>query len=130
LKYCSRETAAKQGTPLNRENFYNEEMLERALPFIFEAWPETTVRQNPRTGATLDKPFEFGNALAILADISGAYYGLPKDIQHVLEMRFRDGLTLEEIGDLREIGKEGARKLVQRCVKRLCDSLAGEKGTL
>lgn len=127
LKYCTRETAAKVGQPITRDNFYNEAMLERALPFIFEAWPETTVRQNPVTGQTIDRPFDFGNALAIMADISGAFYGLPKEIQHVLELRFRDGLTLEEIGDLREIGKEGARKLVQRCIKRLCDSLAGER---
>lgn len=130
LKFCTRETAARIGQPLDRGNFYNEEMLDRALPFIFEAWPETTVRQHPTTGAALDKPVQFGNALAIMADISGAFYGLPKDVIEVLEWRYRDGLTFDEIGDLRGITKEGARNLVTRCMKRLVDKLAGDKGTL
>lgn len=126
LKYCTRETAQAVGQPLDRGNFYNTDMLERALPFIFEAWPETQVRQNPHTGQALDRPVEYGNALAIMADISGAFYGLPKDMVEVLEWRFRDGLTLEEIGDLRAMSKIGARDLVARCLKRLADKLSGE----
>lgn len=127
LKFCTRETAARQGQPLNRENFYNEAMLERALPFVFEAWPETTVRQNPTTGQALDRPFEFSNALTIMADISGAFHGLPADMKELLELRFRDGLTFDEIGELRGSSKQGAQQLIQRCIKRLCDSLAGER---
>lgn len=126
LKYCARETAARAGQPLDRGNFYSVEMLERAMPFVFEAWPETTVRQNPKTGQTLDRPVEFGNAIAIMADISGAFYGLPAEMIEVLEWRFRDGLTFEEIGDLRNMSKEGAKKLVARCLQRLCDKLSGD----
>lgn len=124
LRYCTRESAARSGQPLTREQFYNEAMLERALPFMWEQWPETTVRQDPRTGQPLERHFEFSNAIAIMTDIKQAFYGLPADNQNALELRFRDGLTLEELGDLRGIGKEGARKLVQRCIKRMADSLA------
>ena len=127
LKYCTKETAVKIGQPLDRDNFYNVAMLERAMPFVYEAWPETTVRQDPRTGQPIDRPFQFNNALTIMADISGAYHGLPADMQEVLALRFRDGLTFEEIGDLRDIGKDGARKLIVRCLTRLSERLGGER---
>lgn len=127
LKYCARETAVKVGQPITRDNFYNEAMLTRALPFLFEAWPETVVRQNGNTHEPMEKPFEFNNALTIMADISGAFYGLTADIREVLEWRFRDGLTFDEIATLKSITKEGASKMVERGVKRLCDKLAGER---
>lgn len=124
LRYCTRESAARSGQPVTRDNFYNEAMLERALPFMWEQWPETTVRQDPRTGVPIERAFSFSNAITIMADIKTAFYGLPGDAQGVLEERFRDGLTLEEVGELHNIGKEGARKLIQRHLKRMADSLA------
>lgn len=123
LRYCTRESAAKNGQPLTRDQFYNEAMLERALPFMWEQWPETQVRQDPRTGKALDRHFEFSNAITIMADIKSAFYGLPADTQEALTLRFRDGLTLDELGELRGIGKEGARQLVIRSLKRLAESL-------
>lgn len=123
LKYCTKETAARSGQPLKREGFYNEEMLFRALPFIFEAWPETTVRQDPKTGRVLDRPFEFSNAMTIMADIKSAYNGLPADSQNIIEMYFADGLTYAEIGAVRGVTKEGARQMVARCVKRISETL-------
>lgn len=123
LRYCTKETAARSGQPLKRQGFYNEEMLYRTLPFLFEAWPETTVRQDPRTGKVLDRPFQFSNALAIMADISSAFNGLPADMKEVIEWYFRDGLTYAEIGGLKDITKEGARQYVARCVKRISDVL-------
>ena len=124
LRYCTRESAAKSGQPTTRDQFYSEAMLERALPFMWEQWPETTVRQDPRSGKVLDRPFEFSNAIAIMADIKGAFYGLPADTQEVLSLRFRDGLNFDEIGAIRDISPQGARQLVMRSLKRLADSLA------
>lgn len=126
LRYCTRETAARQGQPIERNVFYNVEMLERALPFVFEAWPETTVRQDPNSGKPLDRPVDSGNALAIMADISGAFYSLPKDMIEVLEYRFRDGLTLAEIAELKDVTVEGARHIIARALKRLSMSLSGD----
>jgi RNA polymerase sigma factor (sigma-70 family) len=128
LKFCARETATKVGRPIDADNFYTEDVIERALPFIFEAWPETQVKQNPHTGqAQGHKPHEYGSALAILADISGTFYGLPNDLREVLEWRYRDGLGLDEIANLKEITKEGARQMVLRGIRRMKDKLAGER---
>lgn len=123
LKYCTKETATRSGQPLKRQGFYNEEMLFRALPFIFEAWPETTVRQDPKTGRVLDRPFEFSNAMVIMGDIKNGFNQLPPDMREVVEWYFSDGLTYAEIGNLKNITKEGARQYVARCVRRISEVL-------
>lgn len=127
MKYCAKETSIRTGQPLTRDNFYNEDMLTRALPFLFENWPETTVRQNPQNGRALDRPFEFSNALAIMADLSGAFGRLEHKDQQIIEWRFRDRLTLEDIGKRRHITKEGARQTVQRVIRRISDDLSGDE---
>lgn len=128
-KFCAREQQVQVGRPIRQDNFYNVEMLSRALPFVFEDSPQTTAAENPVTGQTSASgtPEDYGNAVAILADIRGALYGLNREIREVLELRFRDGLTLEEIGELAGMSKVGAKKRVDRALDRLCDVLSGER---
>lgn len=125
-KYSAKEQAARVGRPIAEGNFYTPQMISRALPFIFEDTPQTTVNVNPTTGAAESIPSEFDVAISVLADIRGAFYGLNADIRTVLEWRFRDGLTFEEIGELRGITKDGAKKQIERAIVRLVDALAGE----
>ena len=126
-KYCAREQAAGVGRPIQSGNFYTAEIVSRALPFIFEDIPQTTVAVNPITGEAANIPAEFDMAVALLADIRGMFYGLNREIRQVLEWRFRDGLTFEEIGELKSITKDGGKKAVDRAVARLVDALAGER---
>lgn len=128
-KFCAREQQVQVGRPIRADNFYTVDMLTRALPFAFEDTPETLVQENPVTGQTnySGGSEDFGNAAAILADIRGGLYGLNREIREVLELRFRDGLTLEEIGELAGMSKVGAKKRVDRALERLCDALSGEK---
>lgn len=125
-KFSAREQAARVGRPIQQGSFYTVAMLDRALPYIFEDTPQTTVLVNPVSGEAQGVPSEFDTAVALLADIRGAFYGLNPDIRTVLEWRYRDGLTFEEISDLRNVTKDGARKQVERAIQRLADSLAGE----
>lgn len=125
-KFCAKEQAARVGRPLNEGNFYDSGKVSRALPFIFEESPETVVLENPVTGQTNHSVGEYGLGQTILADIRGAFYGLNPDVRRVLEWRYRDGLTFEEIGELREITPQGAKKQVDRGVSRLVDALSGE----
>ncbi len=128
-KFCAREQQVQVGRPIRQDNFYNVDMLARALPFAFEDVPQTMAAENPVTGQTFasGSPADFGNAVAIMADIRGALYGLNREIREVLELRFRDGLTLEEIGELAGMSKVGAKKRVDRAIDRLCDALSGER---
>jgi DNA-directed RNA polymerase specialized sigma24 family protein len=126
-RYCAREQAARVGRPIHQDNFYTAPLVERALPFIFEDVPQTTVAENPVTGQPGAVGTEHDLALTILTDIRGTYYGLNPELQQVLGWRFRDGLTFEEIGELKNITKDGAKKSVDRAVARLVDALAGER---
>ena len=125
-KYCAKEQALAVGRPITTGNFYTPELLDRALPYIFEDVPQTLTVVNPVTGKPEGSSAEPGLALTILTDVRTAYYGLNKEIQEVLAWRYRDGLTLEEIGELRDLSKVGAAKSVERALSRLADSLAGE----
>lgn len=126
-KYSAREQAARVGRPIQVGNFYTPDLLDRALPYIFEDIPQTTVAENPVSGEPARVGTEFDDALTILADIKGHFYGLNRELKQVLEWRYRDGLTFEEIGELRGITKDGAKKQVERAVSRLADALAGER---
>jgi RNA polymerase sigma factor (sigma-70 family) len=128
-KFCVSEQQHQIGQPVRSENFYNVQMLDRALPFLFEDAPVTTAKENPQNGQTNvnGSPQDWGNAITILADIRGAFYGLNREIRSVLELRYRDGLTLEEIGELHGLSKVGVKKRIDRALERLCDSLAGER---
>lgn len=126
-KFCAREQAARVGRPITENNFYNVGLVERALPFIFEDTPQTTVAQNPVTGQPVSVPSEYDVALNLLTDIRQTFHGLNPDVKEVLAWRFRDGLTFEEIGELKGITKDGGKKSVDRAVIRLVNALAGEK---
>jgi DNA-directed RNA polymerase specialized sigma24 family protein len=122
-KFCAKEQAARLNRPLTAAAAYPVDVLERAMPFVFEDWPVTQVHVNPVTEEPLADPGESGLALAILADVSGAYYGLPAEQRDVLAWRFRDGLTYDEIGELSGMTKDGAKKRVGRALSRLSDAL-------
>lgn len=126
-KYCAKEQAARVGRPIATDNFYTPALVERALPFIFEDTPQTSVAENPVTGRPDHAGTDYDVALTILTDIRQTYYGLNPEIQTVLAWRFRDGLTLEEIGELKGITKDGGAKAVNRAIQRLVDALAGER---
>jgi len=124
--YCAREQAHANNQPLDTGSIYTPDMLDKALPFIFEEWPQTMALVNPVTGqaVTSSNPQDHGNAVAILADITGAYHGLPKDDKRVLSYRYEQPLTFAEIGELEGITKDGAKKRVNRALTRLAQALA------
>jgi len=127
-KYCAKEQAARVGRPIHADNYYTVEMLKRAMPFIFEDSPQTQVAIDPRTGAPAYRvEGEFNNAVTILADIRGAFHGLNHEIKQTLAYRFRDGLTFEEIGELKGMTKDGAYKQVERGLERLSNLLSGQR---
>lgn len=125
-KYCAHESSARINRPIDASATYPVDVLERAVPFIWEATPATEVRLNPVTGEPLDAPSETGRAQAVMADIRGGFYSLPAEIREVLTWRFRDGLTYEEIGELANMTKDGAKKRVARGLRRLSDALGND----
>lgn len=126
-KFAAKEQAAATANPLNMDSFYTTQRIEAVLPFVFDEWPQSQVRVNPVTGEPVDGTDHtlIGEALAVLADVSGAFHGLNREMKEVLYWRFRDGLTFQEIGELSGMTKVGAKKRVDRAVKRLQETLSG-----
>ena len=126
-KFCAKEHAARVGQPIITDNFYTPDMVRRALPYIFESVPQTIVVENPVTLAAQSIPSDPNLGLLIITDIRQQFYGLNRDVRDILAWRFRDGLTLEEIAELKDMSKQGARKAVDRALNRLVDALAGDR---
>ena len=124
LRYCTKESAARQGKPVERDNFYSEDVVRNALPFLFEASFEMKLRQDPNTGKVLDRSFSTGDAQAIIADISRAYRALPPQNQMVLEMRYQEDLTLPEIGKRLEMTKQAIDQTVDKSISLMSQYLS------
>lgn len=126
-KFCASEQEARIGRRLREDNFYTVGRVARILPFLFDEWPQSVAMENPATGQTYTRgnPEDYGNAVAILADVKGAFYGMSKPVQQLLIWRFRDGKTFDEIAEILNISQPGTKKRVDRALKLLVDALAG-----
>ena len=122
-KYCARETRERTGQPLDYHSEYSLSQIERALPFVFEEMPSQAVAVNPYTGEALS-PIGDGTAQAVMSDMKGAYADLPREVKLVLALRFRDGLTEAQIGELTGMSQQAAHKRIKRAVARMRDALS------
>jgi RNA polymerase sigma factor (sigma-70 family) len=124
LRYCTKEAAARQGKSIERNDFYSQEVVRRALPFMFEAGFETKVRQDPHTGKVLDRPFSTGDAQAIMADIKRAFTALPPQNQMVLELRYQDDLTIADVGKRLQISHQAIDQIVDKSIALMSQYLS------
>jgi len=118
IRYCASETAARINRPIEGDDYYNREMLKRALPFMFEGWPEMASPVNPVTNEAIGEGSS-GEALAILSDLTISYKKLPDSDKLLIGLRYRDGLSLKEIADIRGIGKSGVAEAINRALSRM-----------
>lgn len=115
-KYCSKETAANVGQPIEKDNEYNVEMVKKILPFIWEITEHTAGNMVGESQL----------AIAVLTDVSGAYHGMRKEEKELLALRFRDGKSYAVLGQYLEVSTDAARMRLNRTLERLTDKLAGE----
>jgi DNA-directed RNA polymerase specialized sigma24 family protein len=121
-KYCARETTARIGQPLNAGRFYNIDRIRRVMPFIFEDTPLDAIAVNPTTGQPIGTGGT-GEAATILMDVRSAYYDLAPPTRELLGLRYRDGLSHEEIAELRGLTVEASKTAIHRALKRMSDNL-------
>lgn len=126
-KLAAREQTIRSGAPLDVNSTYSIQQLERAMPFVFEDIPQSVAFENPVTGESSTSGFsgDYGVALAVMTDIRGAFQDLPSEMKLVLQLRFRDGMTYQEIGDLSAMTLNGAKKRVRRALARMQEILDG-----
>lgn len=121
-KYCAHEQQARSGAPLDAGAAYSLAQIERALPYVWEETPQTSVSEHEKTSGYAG---DYGRAVAVMTDIRGAYEGLPPEVRSVLAMRFRDGLSYNEIGVLTDMSDRGVKKRVTRALTRIQEALGG-----
>jgi len=130
-KYANKEQTETNGGKLYYDIAYSDKQVEAIMPFIWDysgMTVQTSVPQHPSLGTPIvdSNPISghtFDDALAILADVSSAYYDLQKSDQIILALRYRQDLTYKKIGDQMEITDDTARKRVERAVKRISERL-------
>lgn len=128
--YCAGEQKERVGgTRKEDTQLYLREEVTNALPFIFDFtdWPQHSSRENADLGRAYDLR-DTGNAVAILSDVSAAYYGLSEADRHVISLRFKLDLPYKQVGEYLELSEDAARKRTDRAVDRLLAQLSG--GTL
>lgn len=115
-RFCTKETRAVANVDdIDNNNFYNLDMIYRALPFLFEYDINASEMSNEPTG--------LGHT--IMSDINSVYHGLSTDVKNVLALRYRDGLSFQQISEAYNTTVSAAEKRVERAVHKLYDSLSG-----
>ena len=124
-KYCRRAKAQAAGYEVRDEIFYNAEVLEQLLPFV---WKDTVPTTNP-TGEKVSgggNPAEGGNYIISLFDVRKAKNKLEPDDQLLLHMKYVEAMTYDQIAESLVISKSSAERKVKAALRRLIKQLGGE----
>lgn len=131
-KFCRKEKARKSGYKTTDEVFYDTATIAQLIPFVIASIVEGTVLEqaqemindgSPRKQST---PAEGGNLLAILIDIKKAYLKLEQEDKTILQMRYHDNYTLQQVSQYLECATSTADRRCTSALRRLQDRLGGQ----
>jgi RNA polymerase sigma factor (sigma-70 family) len=131
-RYARREKARKSGYKVSDEAFYDTSTIAQLIPFIIASVVEGTVLEqaqemiNDGTPRKQSTPAEGGNLLAILIDIKKAYLKLNQEDKTILQMRYYDNYTLQQVAQYLECATSTAERRSNSALRRLQDRLGGE----
>lgn len=131
-RYARKEKAAKAGYQTNDEAYYDTATIAQLLPFVISS----VLNQSPlEQGQVLvddgtpkkpSAPAEAGNFLAILIDIKKAYLLLEPEDRKILELRYHDAWTLQQLAQYLECAISTADRRTMNAMTRLQDNLGGD----
>jgi RNA polymerase sigma factor (sigma-70 family) len=107
-------------------------LLIQLIPFVITSIVEGTVLEqaqemiNDGTPRKQSTPAEGGNLLAILIDIKKAYLKLGQEDKTILQMRYHDNYTLQQIAQYLECATSTADRRSTSALRRLQDRLGGK----
>lgn len=123
--YAAGEQLARVGGRKEDTQSYNREQVCVLLRRMFDPWPQETVDEHPVS----HKPGEHhdsGDALAVLADVSQAFYSLTPTDREVLRLRFEHDMVYGDVGLTLSVNADAARKRVDRALDRMLVKLSGD----
>jgi RNA polymerase sigma factor (sigma-70 family) len=130
-RFARKEKARKAGYRTTDEAFYDTTTIAQLIPFVIASIVEGTVLEqaqemiNDGTPRKQSTPAEGGNLLAILIDIKKAYLKLEQEDKTILQMRYHDNYTLQQIAQYLECATSTADRRSTSALRRLQDRLGG-----
>ena len=131
-RYARKEKARKAGYKTGDEAFYDTTIIAQLIPFVIASIVNGTVLEqaqemiNDGTPRKQSTPAEGGNLLAILIDIKKQYLKLEQEDKTILQMRYHDNFTLQQIGQYLECATSTADRRSTAALRRLQSKLGGE----
>lgn len=131
-RYARREKANKSGYQIGDEAYYETTTIAQLLPFVissiltgkpFEQGQQLVDDGQPKRQSA---PAESGNFLAILIDIKRSYLLLDSEDRYILEKRYHDDHTLQQIAQYLECAVSTADRRIEKALSNLQDRLGGE----
>lgn len=131
-RYARKEKAAKAGYQTNDEAYYEVTTIAQLLPFVIQSVIHGTALHQaqdlvddgqPRKPSI---PAESGNFIAILIDIKKAYELLEPEDAKILELRYHDSNTLQQIAQYLECATSTADRRCNNAMRKLQDNLGGD----
>jgi RNA polymerase sigma factor (sigma-70 family) len=124
-RYCRKLKAQKLGYQLDDEAFYTPISLSELLPFVWTDVVNTKNNNTERVSGS-GNPAEGGNYVIQLFDIRRALTKLEPEDKIVLQMRFFEQLTFDEIATTLDISDSTAHRKVDGALRRLNNHLGGQ----
>jgi len=131
-RYARREKATKSGYQTSDEAFYETTTIAQLLPFVIQSVLHGSVLQqaqdmiNDGSPKKPSAPAESGNLIAILIDIKKAYEKLDVENRKLLELRYFDSYTLNQIAQYLECSVSTADRKCTMAMRKLQESLGGQ----
>jgi RNA polymerase sigma factor (sigma-70 family) len=131
-RFARKEKARKAGYKTTDEAFYDTSTIAQLIPFVIASIVEGTVLEqaqemiNDGTPRKQSTPAEGGNLLAILIDIKKAYLKIAQEDKTILQMRYYDNYTLQQVAQYLECATSTADRRCISALRKLQDKLGGQ----
>jgi RNA polymerase sigma factor (sigma-70 family) len=131
-RFARKQKANKAGYKTSDEVFYDTTLIAQLIPPVISSVVDGTVLEQaqemindgqPRKQAA---PAEGGNLLAILIDMKRAYLKLEQEDKTILQMRYYDNYTLQQVAQYLECATSTADRRCVSALRRLQRLLGGE----
>lgn len=124
-KYCRDRKARAVGYEPRDEAFYSTGMLEELIATMDEVNEQAVSNQVRVSGGGSD-PATAGNFLVSVIDVRAAMDKLEPNDQLMLEMRYKEGLTLGQIAEAIGLSDTTVHRRINSSLRKMVDFLGGE----
>lgn len=131
-RYARKEKATKGGYATADEIFYETTTIAQLLPFVISnilkgtPFEQAQIVIDDGSPKKPSVPAESGTFMAMLIDIKKAYLLLKADEQQVLERRYYDSWTLNELAQYLEVSISTADRRCAQALSKLQENVGGE----